>query len=148
MKIDGVKDLVLVPVDLSEFFETPARVLVKRMHPLGMALIRELSMKGLDVKSIEATPAKGDEKAAQKVTALPVAEGSAQRSMDMRDLKLKYGVASHSLMSQGVALPWDKATWDALDEANPAILEKVTAVVDDVNSMGVVREAEEEGDPT
>lgn len=142
MKIDGLKEVATVPVDLSEFFDAPLIVQVRVMHPYGAAQVRELGMKGVEIKSFEAVEGKRP-----NVSALPVAEGSADRAIAMRHLKLRFGVHSTTpITSGGSPVKWDKELWDALDETNPKILDRVIEVIDEVN--GQDGSGQGEGDPT
>lgn len=143
MKIDGLAVIARTRVDLRDFFGgADVWVELRTYHPYAAAQIREESMKGMKFESFEASQGKKS----AKVSAIPVAEGMAEREMKVRNLKLQHGVSAHNLQSEGTACVWDKPLWDALDEANPAILQHVVSRIDVQNA--VASGDDSEADPT
>jgi len=119
VKIKGIRNVAPQEVDLSKFFEGLAFVMIKPLPVPARAKIQELmtngtryatkqSKKSLDINAIE--------------QAMP-----AETVLEIRKVKLAEGVVEHNLVNEesGEKLPWNEATWDALDEANPSILSKV-----------------------
>ena len=143
MKIDGLSTIARVRASLKEYFGgADVWVEIRKYHPYAAAQIREESMKGMKFESFEA----GQGKKSAKVSAIPVAEGMADREMAVRNLKLKHGVSAHNVQTDGQTCAWDKPLWDAMDEANPAILQYVTAQIDAQNTGPVGDDVEV--DPT
>lgn len=127
MIIDGVKKADTRTVVLNEFFEQPTVVVIKMLGPYAKAQIREVLMSGFNIGEMDA---KGKTASVQTRN-----EGSAEREIKIRDLKLAHGFASTDMKAGGVVPEWNKALWDALDEADPRILEKVIAAVDDFSKI-------------
>lgn len=127
MVIDGVKKAETRQVVLNEYFEQPTVVVIKILGPYAKAQIREVLMSGFNIGEMDA---KGKTASVQTRT-----EGSADREVKIRDLKLAHGFVSTDMKSGGVVPEWNKALWDALDDADPRILEKVIAAIDDFSKM-------------
>ena len=140
--VDGLKRQTTVKVDLSEFFEVPTAVWVKKFNPYCRAQLREVLMEGVRVDSVEM---EAGSKKKGKVSAVPMSQGMAGREMKARDLRLEYGVQTHTITSGGAPAVWNADLWKELDEAEPAILAKVLEGIDELNT---VAGAEGEGDPT
>lgn len=122
MKIDGAKGAPVTRVELSEFFEQPAYVDIRVISPYGKALLREIAMESFEVGELDAKGKTADVKANLK--------GSADREMRSRDVKLQYTFVGTNIMSEGQPAAWTKPLWDALDEVNPAILQKLIDAID------------------
>jgi len=135
MRVDGAKSAPVQRVELDEFFDRPAHVDIKAMSPYGKAMIREIVMEGFEVGDLDAKGKTAEVKSNPK--------GMAEREMRARDTKLRYAFVSTDIMADGVPAAWDKALWDALDETDPRILEKV---VDAINGLSKVEGDDE--DPT
>ncbi|MDD5547156.1 MAG: hypothetical protein PHO67_08400 [Candidatus Omnitrophica bacterium] len=127
MVVDGVKKADTRKVVLDEFFDQPAHVVIKILGPYAKAQIREVLMSGFNIGDVDM---KG-----KATTVQTRSEGSADREIKIRDLKLAHGFASTDIRSGGVVPEWNKALWDSLDEADPRILEKVIAAIDDFSKM-------------
>jgi len=127
MVVDGAKRAETRKVVLDEYFEQPTSVTVRILGPYAKAQIREVLMSGFNI---------GDVDAKGKATSVQTrAEGSADREMKVRDLKLAHGFVSTDMKSGGVVPEWNKALWDALDEVDPRILEKVIGAIDDFSRI-------------
>ena len=127
MVIDGVKRAETKKVALDEFFDAPASVVIKMLGPYAKAQIREVLMSGFNIGEMDV---KG--KAASVQTR---SEGSADREIKIRDLKLAHSFMSTDIKSGGVVPEWNRALWDSLDEADPRILEKVLSAIDDFSKI-------------
>ncbi len=125
MVIDGVKKAETKQVVLDKYFEQPTSVWVKILGPYANAQIREVLMSGFNISDVDV---KGTSASVQTRS-----EGSADRYMKVREIKLTNGFVSTDMKSGGVVPEWDKTLWDALDEANPRILESVIATIDDIS---------------
>lgn len=139
MKIKGIRAMKPVIVDLGRFFEggsgasvtvrpipTPARAKIQELTTTGMRYATTQRKKSLDIDAIE--------------QAMP-----AEVTLEIREVKLREGVTEHTLVDEdGKALVWDKDLWKALDDANPAILDKVIAKITDITYP----DDEEGTDPT
>jgi hypothetical protein len=136
MVIDGLKKLDTRRVELGEFFDSPASVTIKILGPYAKAQIREVLMSGFSIGEMDT---KG-----QKASVQTRNEGSADREIKIRELKLSSSFVSTDIKSSGVTPGWDKSLWDALDEANPKILEKVISEIDKFSKLN----DEVESDPT
>lgn len=135
MRVDGARGAPVERVVLDEFFDRPAHVDIKAMAPYGKALIREIVMEGFEVSDLDAKGKTADVKNNPK--------GMAEREIRVRDTKLRYAFVATDLMADGVAAAWDKPLWDALDEVDPRILEKVIVAID-----GLSKVDGEDTDPT
>ncbi len=127
MVIDGVKKAETRTVRLDEFFDQPAVVVIKMLGPYAKAQVREVLMSGFNIGEMDT---KGKTASVQTRS-----EGSADRELKIRDLKLTHGFVSTDVKSGGVVPEWNKALWDALDEADPRILEKVIVSIDDLSKL-------------
>jgi hypothetical protein len=148
MKIDGLAVIDRVKVPLNQFFGgSDVWAEVRKYHPFAAAQIREESMKGMKFESFvtSSDEAQAGKKTA-KISAIPLAEGMAEREMKVRNLKLEHGVTKHNMTSDGAACVWDKPLWDSLDNANPSILQYIVGKVDEQNE--VASEDGDEADPT
>ena len=136
MTIDGIKKLETKQVDLSEFFDAPASVTIKILGPYAKAQIREVLMSGFSIGEMDTKAARASVQTRN--------EGSADREIKIRELKLSCSFAGTDIRSSGVIPEWNKALWDALDEANPKILDRVLFVIDKFSRLG----EDAEPDPT
>ena len=137
VKVKGIRIFAPIVVDLSEYFDQAESVTVRPLSPPARAKIQELTTagmryattqrkKGLDIDSIE-----------QDIPA--------EVTMQIRETKLNDGVTAHTLKGEdGKPLDWNKELQDALDEADPAILEKVLEAI----SEATYPDDEEGPDPT
>lgn len=127
MLVDGVRKAETRKVLLDEYFEQPVSVVIKMLGPYAKAQIREVLMSGFNIGEMDV---KG--KAASVQTR---SEGSADREIKIRDLKLAHSFVSTDIKSGGVVPEWNRALWDSLDEADPRILEKIIAAIDDFSKI-------------
>jgi hypothetical protein len=137
VRIDGVKTVPCERVALDEFFSESTWVDVKIITPVGRAHIREIVMSTFDIGDIDAKGKASDIKTKT--------EGMAERELKIRRLKLQYGFGGTNMKSDGIPVTWGEPLWDALDEANPMILEAVLAKID-TSSKFVAKEGDT--DPT
>jgi len=136
MTIDGVRKAESKRVELNEYFDQPTHVDVRALGPYAKALIREVIMSGFNIDDVNA------KNSSANVKTKP--EGMADREMKQRFIRLKHGFVATDMKAGGEIVEWNEALWNALDEANPAILEKVLATID-----GMSRGAESgDTDPT
>lgn len=117
MGLDAVRQEAPPKVDLSDFFDEDRWVQLKHIPPYERAQIAELSMEGVTFTE--------NAKAKTGIGAVPVAQGWAKRTMQVRDLKLTHGVADHNFTVDGKKTGWAEPLWKLLDEYDPAILQKV-----------------------
>ncbi|MDD5391077.1 MAG: hypothetical protein PHD37_17200 [Gallionellaceae bacterium] len=136
MKIEGVKGAPVERVVLDRFFDRPAHVDVRVISPYGRALVKEIMMESFELGELDA---KGR---ASEVKANP--KGAAEREIRVRDVKLRHSFVGTDIMADGVPAAWDKPLWDALDEADPRILESVIETIDRISKT----EVGEDTDPT
>lgn len=122
MKIDGVRGAPVTRVALDEFFERPTHVDIKPISPYGRALVKEILMESFEVGEMDAKSKTADVKTNTK--------GSADRDLRMREVKLRYTFVATDMQSEGQPVTWDKPLWDALDEMDPRIIDKVIDAVD------------------
>jgi hypothetical protein len=126
VELDGLKARTTERVDLSEFFDKEAWIEIRRLGTVARAEIREIVSAGLEFEQ------RGDgPKAGYKVRGM--ANDSAERQLRLRNRKLASGVVDHSLTTAGVKVKWCEELWDALDEVEPRILEKVIGAIDRMN---------------
>jgi len=128
MVIDGVKKAETKQVVLDKYFEQPTSVWVKILGPYANAQIREVLMSGFNIGDADV---KGESVSVQNRS-----EGTADRDIKIREIKLAQGFVSTDMKSGGVVPEWNKTLWDALDEANPRILENVVSAIDDISRGG------------
>ena len=125
LKVDGVKAVENKTVTLDEFFEKPTKVEVRVLDPFTRAKIQELRMSDFEISGTG-----NPREAAKNLTTKMVAEGRAERAMEIRALKLEHGVISHNMTAGGNPVEWGAPLWMALDDMNPAILDKVVGEID------------------
>lgn len=125
--LDGIKEQTKEKVDLSEFFMDDRWVEIRILPPIIKAKISEIGMEGLKF-----TPAPETEIG---YVAVPVTEGTADRSMKIRDIKLREGVVDHNISSDGEKSKWGHPLWRDLDDWNPKVLEKVVLRINDLNKL-------------
>lgn len=58
---------------------------------------------------------------------------SAQDALEIREIKLTYGVVDHNIETDSGKGEWNSKLWEEMDEANPAVLEKVLDAINDLN---------------
>lgn len=138
LKVKGLIALKPVQVDLSKFFDEPASVTVRALPVPARAKIQELTTTGMRYATTQ-------RKKSLDIDAIEQAM-PAEVTLEIRALKLTEAFVSHDLAGDdGKQLPWGGELWNALDEANPAILAKV---LDKINDLSFPDEDEEGADPT
>jgi hypothetical protein len=125
MQVDGVRAVGTKRVALDAFFEKPTFVEIRILSPYAKAQIREVLMSSFEIGDVDAKGAKAN------VTTRSA--GQADRDMKMRELKLVNGVTANNITVGGANAEWGKELWDALDEANPRILETVLESIDAIS---------------
>jgi len=139
MKVDGIVGSPVHRVKLDDFFGgREIWVDVKAIAPYGRSLVREIQMEGFIVGEVDTKGKVADVKTNPK--------GQADRDMKVREVKLRHAFAGTNIMADGQAVPWDQALWSAMDEANPAIIDKIIDSIDEVSKLGVPEDGE--SDPT
>jgi len=123
--VDGAKRVENKKVTLDEFFEKPTSVMVRVLDPLTRAKVQELRMADFEISG-SGNPTEVTKNMNTKM----VNEGRAERSIAIRELKLENGVVSHDMTVGGSPVEWGKPLWKALDDCNPAILDKVVGEID------------------
>lgn len=129
MQVTGVKRIGTKKVTLDRFFDAPTYVEIKMMSPYGRAKVREIAMESFDVDEVDSKAKTASVKARFA--------GMADRDMKTREVKLEFAFVSHTI--QADTTTWCKELWDALDEADPRILDTVLSEID---SFGKVDEAD------
>ena len=127
MTIDGVKKAEGKQVDLDEFFDRPTFVRVKILGPYAKAQIKEVLMAWFNIGEMDA---KGKTASVQTRT-----EGSADRDMKIRDLKISNAFVATNIQVDGANVEWNRTLWDALDDADPHIVEKVVTAIDSISKI-------------
>ena len=144
--IDGLKARDATSVDLGDFFANGNKVEVtlRLLTPYEKEQLRELMMQGVKFEPVETQGARSKDNPG--FAPLPLIEGSAQRRMKIRDQKLTWAVVEHTITEDGKPAEWNAKLWEALDAADPRILERVTEQVDVENKLNV--ETAEAANPT
>jgi hypothetical protein len=139
MKVDGIVGSPVRRVKLDDFFGgREVWVDIKAISPYGRSLVREIQMEGFIVGEVDTKGKVADVKTNPK--------GQADRDMKVREVKLRHAFAGTNIMADGQAVPWDQALWSAMDEANPAIIDKIIDSIDEVSKLGTPEDGE--SDPT
>ena len=138
MRIEGVKGAPVERVELAQFFDRPAHVDIRVISPYGRALVKEIMMESFELSGIDAKGRASDLKTNPK--------GAADREIRVREAKLRYAFVATDIAADGAPILWDKPLWDALDEADPRILDTVVEAIDRISAMG--QGAGEDTDPT
>lgn len=125
MKLKGIRSVKPVEVNLEKFFDYRATVTVRPLPPPVRAQIQELTTNGMRYATTQG-------KKSLDINAIEQAM-PAGVTMEVRDIKLAEGVISHTIVDEdGKPVAWDKETWDALDAADPAIIEKILTAVTEI----------------
>jgi hypothetical protein len=123
VKIDGIKERKIERVDLAEYFDREAWVDVKAVNTVARAEIREINSAGLEFEQKGSDP-----KAGYRVRG--TAEDSENRQRRLRNRKLSSGYVDHCITAEGSKVPWGEELWDALEDVEPRIIERITQSID------------------
>lgn len=137
--IDGLKTYKRKKVVLDEFFSTPTFVEVRPLTSYARQQVID--------KLTQGRKSYLNKKGEVDSTDIGV---DASASHESWLIKLINGVVSHNIMRDGQVAKWDETLWRELEEADPAILEKVVNEINDLTYPPEAKTAknESEKDPT
>jgi hypothetical protein len=139
--IKGLKRIPAKTLSLDPFFDEPGYwISIQPLRPYAKALCHELMLEGAEMEEKRAAgkprpKTKGMNPKPvhlnQKSTAIrPVI--SADNTIEIRKIKLQYGVIEHNLTNESGKVQWNSELWDEIDEFNPTLLDYV---VDQINEL-------------
>ena len=134
MAIKGIKKVENVRINLTEYFDQETHVEIKVLNPLTLAQIQEKTVAGMRYNTKQKGKKMSIESMQQSIPA--------ETQMDIRLLKLLRGVEDHNIETEkGDKAKWGKSLIQEIDEANPAILDKV---VEEITFLTYPEDREEE----
>lgn len=135
MTLKGIKTIKPKTVDLSKYFDYAAYVIIRPLPVPSRAKIQELTTNGMRYMTSQAR---------KKLDIDSIEQSMPQQvTMDIRAVKLTDGVIEHNIQNEeGKVVSWCMDLWDALDDCNQAIIQKI---IDEITDLTY---PEDEADPT
>jgi hypothetical protein len=144
--IKGLKKTECKKITLDQYFDDPGTfVTVQPLRPYAKALCNELMLEGAEVEERK--------KAASKKTRIPRVEKglnpkpvkvnekstairpvmSAENTLEIRKIKLQYGVVEHNISDGTGTAEWGPELWDEIDEMNPLLLDYIVEQINELS---------------